>query len=107
MADDPADRTIVVEYVRSALWGIRHRGHQQRGRVRQHLAHDDPVDELFDAGSTRARPACASPTRDLPDRAEEPGVRELGAFLDDFEGNVIAARARCTASSSADPQSAF
>lgn len=97
MADDPYDRTIVVDYVRS----VRARG-IRTAVVTNNVAEYGstwrtmiPIDELFDAVIDSCEIGVRKPNPAIYHTAlEQLGVTDpsRAVFLDDFEGNVIAAR---------------
>jgi len=97
ISDDPFDRTIVVEYVRS----VRARG-LRTAVVTNNVAEYGstwrtmiPIDELFDAVIDSCEIGVRKPNPAIYHAAlEQLGVRDpsRAVFLDDFEGNVIAAR---------------
>ena len=98
MAEDPFDRTIVVDLVRS----VRARG-IRTAVVTNNVAEYGstwrrmiPVDELFDAVIDSCEIGVRKPNPAIYHVAlEQLGVREpsRAVFLDDYEGNVVAARA--------------
>jgi putative hydrolase of the HAD superfamily len=98
MGGDPYDRTIVVECVRATRArgvrtavvtnNVREYGSAWRGMI--------PVDELFDVVVDSSEIGIRKPNPAIYHAAlEQLGVTEpaRAVFLDDYEGNVVAARA--------------